>query len=134
VSVRVSPILVSKGLTKIPLPLLGNGSVKRYRGNEYIRNNIRIFGRAALYTVRVVNNKFFLDFLLPLSYAGPTVFRSNGTPGRNESRAPTGGDRHRKAPENTDPLLSGKSNTGLATRFVTFQSPVILYVPPALIH
>jgi hypothetical protein len=39
----------------IPLSLLGNGSVKKkYRGNEYARNNRGIAERVVFYTARVV--------------------------------------------------------------------------------
>jgi hypothetical protein len=40
---------------RIPLSLLGNGSVKSYRGNEYTRN--RIVGRVVSYVVRVVSKE-----------------------------------------------------------------------------
>jgi hypothetical protein len=46
----------------VPLSLLGNGSVKRYRCNEYPRNK-RIVGGVVFYAVRVVSkesNRLFL--------------------------------------------------------------------------
>jgi hypothetical protein len=39
------------------LSLLGNGLVKRYRGNDCTRNNRRIVGRVVCYAARVVSNE-----------------------------------------------------------------------------
>lgn len=42
---------------KISLLLLGNRSLKRFRGNEYIRDDRRIIGYSSFYTVRVIPRK-----------------------------------------------------------------------------
>jgi hypothetical protein len=41
----------------IPLSLLGNGSAKIYRGNEYIRNSRRTVRRLVYYAVRFVTKE-----------------------------------------------------------------------------
>jgi hypothetical protein len=50
---EISPINLCAYMCN-PLPLLGNGWAKFYRGHKYTRNNKRIVGRVVFYAVRVV--------------------------------------------------------------------------------
>jgi hypothetical protein len=58
----------------IPLPLLRNGSVKRYRGNEYTLNESRVVGGVVFYTFRVVSKE---SIRLVLSRTSCFIFRPN---------------------------------------------------------
>jgi hypothetical protein len=51
----------------IPLPLLGNGQAKRYRGNEYTRNNKIIVVRVVCYALRFVSKESWRLVLLRTS-------------------------------------------------------------------
>jgi hypothetical protein len=47
------PIVARKRFDKISLSLLGNGSAKLYRGNEYTRKDRRIIGR--VFSMQIVS-------------------------------------------------------------------------------
>jgi hypothetical protein len=49
--------LLGNGSVIIPLSLLGYGTVKRYRGNEYTSNNRIIVGLVVFYAARAVSRK-----------------------------------------------------------------------------
>jgi hypothetical protein len=53
----INPSNQSVYLYVYPLSLLGNGSVKRYRGNEYTHNNRKIVGCVVFYAVRYVSRE-----------------------------------------------------------------------------
>jgi hypothetical protein len=55
-SVKIAVSLLGNGSAKLPLSLLGNGSVKTLRGNEYTRNR-RIVGRVVFNVTCVVSRK-----------------------------------------------------------------------------
>jgi hypothetical protein len=53
----INPSHQSVCMLRIPLSLVRNGSLKRYCGNEYTRNNRRIVGPVVLYATRVVSKE-----------------------------------------------------------------------------
>jgi hypothetical protein len=64
----INPSHQSVCLYMYPLSLLGNGSVKRYRENEYTRNKRRIVGGVVLYAICVLCGPFVLPELLVIFF------------------------------------------------------------------